>query len=99
MGLLKPNSSMDRASCSTCLAECVRGLFPYSFKLETGRAEMVGEDERAECVMWSHLENKTMPLQDQGHATCRTNDECSGFTCEGQFKVSILMERSPSPLS
>ena len=49
------------------------------------------EEERAECVMWSHLENKTMPLQDQGHATCRTNDECSGFTCEGHFKVSILM--------
>ena len=22
--------------------------------------------ERAECVMWNHLENKTMPLQDQG---------------------------------
>ena len=24
------------------------------------------EKERAECIMWSHLENKTMPLQDQG---------------------------------
>ena len=45
------------------------------------------EERRAECVMWSHLENKTMPLQDQGHATCRTNDECSGFTCDGHFKV------------
>ena len=44
-------------------------------------------DERAECIMWSHLENKTMPLQDQGHATCKTNKECSGFVCEGQFKV------------
>ena len=45
------------------------------------------EQERAECVMWAHLENKTMPLQDQGHATCRTNQECSGFTCDGHFKV------------
>jgi len=41
---------------------------------------------RAECVMWSYLENKTMPLQDQGHATCTTNDECTGFTCDGMFK-------------
>jgi len=41
---------------------------------------------RAECVMWSYLENKTMPLQDQGHATCVTNDECTGFTCDGMFK-------------
>jgi len=49
------------------------------------------EERRAECVMWSHLENKTMPLQDQGHATCRTNEECSGFTCEGQFKDSPVM--------
>lgn len=49
------------------------------------------EEQRAECVMWSHLENKTMPLQDQGHATCRTNDECSGFTCEGHFKGSPVM--------
>ena len=48
-----------------------------------------GDEERAECIMWSHLENKTMPLQDQGHATCRTNDECSGFSCKGTFKVVI----------
>ena len=53
------------------------------------------EERRAECVMWSHLENKTMPLQDQGHATCRTNEECSGFTCEGQFKVSMNYEHIP----
>merc|ERR1719336_764957 len=50
-----------------------------------------GDEERAECIMWSHLENKTMPLQDQGHATCRTNDECSGFSCEGTFKDSPVM--------
>jgi len=48
-------------------------------------------ENRAECEMWSHLENKTMPLQDQGHATCKTNDECSGFTCEGRFKDSPVM--------
>merc|ERR1719297_615837 len=50
-----------------------------------------GDQDRAECVMWAHLENKTMPLQDQGHATCRTNDECSGFTCDGHFKGSPVM--------
>merc|ERR1719297_392673 len=50
-----------------------------------------GDQDRAECIMWSHLENKTMPLQDQGHATCRTNDECSGFSCEGTFKDSPVM--------
>jgi len=44
------------------------------------------EDKRAECIMWSHLENQTMPLQDQGHATCTTNDQCSGFSCHGEFK-------------
>lgn len=44
-----------------------------------------GED-KPECVMWSYLENKTMPLQDQGHATCVTNDQCTGFGCEGVFK-------------
>jgi len=32
-----------------------------------------------------------MPLQDQGHATCKTNSECSGFTCDGQFKGSPVM--------
>ena len=52
-----------------------------------GVAGAGAEQERAECVMWAHLENKTMPLQDQGHATCRTNQECSGFTCDGHFKV------------
>ena len=53
-----------------------------------------GDEERAECIMWSHLENKTMPLQDQGHATCRTNDECSGFSCEGTFKVNIDINKN-----
>ena len=47
--------------------------------------------ERAECVMWAHLENKTMPLQDQGEATCTTNDQCSGFSCEGEFKNNPVM--------
>jgi len=43
-------------------------------------------EKRAECLMWSYLENKTMPLQDQGHATCTTNKQCTGFTCEGMFQ-------------
>ena len=57
------------------------------FSLKLARSDVKNEkSERAECVMWSYLENKTMPLQDQGHATCVTNDECTGFTCEGMFK-------------
>ena len=24
---------------------------------------IMAEEERAECIMWSHLENQTMPLQ------------------------------------
>ena len=27
-----------------------------------------------------------MLLQDQSHATCVTNEECTGFTCGGMFK-------------
>jgi len=49
-------------------------------------SQVGGKEKRAECVMWSYLENKTMPLQDQGHATCVTNEECTGFACEGVFK-------------
>jgi len=60
-------------------------LFLFCFKL--ARSDVKSDkSSRAECVMWSYLENKTMPLQDQGHATCITNDECTGFTCEGMFK-------------
>jgi len=44
------------------------------------------DKSRPECVMWSYLENKTMPLQDQGHATCVTNSACTGFSCSGVFK-------------
>ena len=74
-------------------AGVMTGLVGFTLALVTVLGAASGaemrEEERAECIMWSHLENKTMHLQDQGHATCRTNDECSGFTCEGQFKVRI----------
>ena len=55
------------------------------------RTEEMSQEKRAECIMWSHLENKTMPLQDQGHATCVTNDQCSGFSCHGEFKNNSVM--------
>ena len=62
------------------------------FFLMTGLERAASEtEEREECVMWSHLENKTMPLQDQGHATCITNDQCSGFSCDGEFKNNSVM--------
>jgi len=44
--------------------------------------------ERPECLMWAKLENKTLPLQDQGHANCSTNSDCTGFTCKGIYQVS-----------
>ena len=43
---------------------------------------------KAECQMWSKLENKTLPLQDQGHANCTTNSQCTGFDCKGIYQVS-----------
>jgi len=36
--------------------------------------------------MWAKLENKTLPLQDQGHANCTTNSDCTGFTCKGIYQ-------------
>lgn len=54
---------------------------------------VTGLDEkrhRAECQMWSKLENKTLPLQDKGHANCTTNEECTGFKCVGVYQVSNL---------
>ena len=42
---------------------------------------------RAECQMWGKLENRTLPLQNQGHADCSVNDECTGFMCKGQYQV------------
>lgn len=36
--------------------------------------------------MWSKLENKTLPLQDQGHANCTTNSQCTGFDCKGIYQ-------------
>jgi len=48
------------------------------------------EELKAECLMWSHLENKTLPLQDDGHAKCVTNEDCTGFSCDGMFKGSTV---------
>eukprot|EP00096_Caligus_rogercresseyi_P011557 TRINITY_DN4566_c0_g1_i2.p2 TRINITY_DN4566_c0_g1~~TRINITY_DN4566_c0_g1_i2.p2 ORF type:complete len:359 (-),score=69.22 TRINITY_DN4566_c0_g1_i2:1995-3071(-) len=45
---------------------------------------------RAECLVWAKLENKTLPLQNQGHAKCLTNKECSGFTCAGVYQDKDL---------
>lgn len=41
---------------------------------------------RAECQMWGKLENRTLPLQNQGHADCAVNKECTGFMCKGQYQ-------------
>jgi len=46
--------------------------------------------QRPECQMWAKLENKTLPLQDQGHANCTTNSDCTGFTCKGIYQGSGL---------
>ena len=44
-------------------------------------------DQRPECALWSKLENKTVPLQNQGHANCTTNMDCTGFNCVGVYQV------------
>ena len=44
-------------------------------------------NKKAECEMWSKLENKTLPLQNQGHANCTTNPDCTGFSCKGIYQV------------
>ena len=43
--------------------------------------------QKPECQMWAKLENKTLPLQDQGHANCTTNSDCTGFSCKGIYQV------------
>lgn len=50
--------------------------------------------KRAECEMWSKLENKTLPLQNQGHANCTTNADCTGFSCSGIYQVRRLYTSS-----
>ena len=50
-------------------------------------AEGVADEMKAACEMWSKLENKTLPLQNEGHANCTTNDECTGFNCKGIYQV------------
>jgi hypothetical protein len=48
-------------------------------------------DERPECALWAKLENKTVPLQNQGHANCTTNEDCTGFNCVGIYQVRNLI--------
>ncbi|TRY68627.1 hypothetical protein TCAL_15087 [Tigriopus californicus] len=43
-----------------------------------------------ECQMWANLENKTLPLQNQGHLNCTTNDHCTGFDCVGMYQDKAL---------
>ena len=45
------------------------------------------DDQRPECALWGKLENKTVPLQNQGHANCTTNSDCTGFNCVGIYQV------------
>ena len=51
---------------------------------------MPDRQSRAECQMWAKLENKTLPLQNQGHANCTTNERCTGFHCDGMYQVQWL---------
>ncbi len=60
------------------------------FLINVTQGQDQGEDSRMarpECQMWSKLENKTLPLQDQGHANCTTNPDCTGFSCVGIYQV------------
>lgn len=55
-------------------------------------------NKKAECEMWSKLENKTLPLQNQGHANCTTNPDCTGFSCKGIYQekdISFGMRALP----
>ena len=63
--------------------------------LPAAASEGVGDEMKAACEMWSKLENKTLPLQNEGHANCTTNDECTGFNCKGIYQVG----RNPFYLS
>lgn len=47
-------------------------------------------DDRPECALWAKLENKTVPLQNQGHANCTTNSDCTGFNCVGIYQDRAL---------
>lgn len=47
-------------------------------------------DDRPECSLWAKLENKTVPLQNQGHANCTTNNDCTGFNCVGIYQAREL---------
>jgi hypothetical protein len=48
-------------------------------------------EDRPECALWAKLENKTVPLQNQGHANCTTNNDCTGFNCVGMYQVIVKL--------
>ena len=68
-------------------ATMVASAAALSMLLLLPAAESVGDEMKAACEMWSKLENKTLPLQNEGHANCTTNDECTGFNCNGIYQV------------
>ena len=55
--------------------------------LTTAVEGMDPERHKAACDMWAKIDEKTIPLQNQGHANCTTNEECTGFNCKGVFQV------------
>jgi len=66
--------------------------------LASSSSETETKRRRAECEMWSKLENKTLPLQNQGHANCTTNPDCTGFSCTGIYQgkdISFGMRALP----
>lgn len=71
-------------------ATVVASAAALSMLLLLPAAEGVGDEMKAACEMWSKLENKTLPLQNEGHANCTTNDECTGFNCNGIYQGKEL---------
>ena len=75
-------------------ATMVASAAALSMLLLLPAAEGVADEMKAACEMWSKLENKTLPLQNEGHANCTTNDECTGFNCKGIYQVGTQLHRS-----
>ena len=72
---------------ATAVASAAVAVSAMLLLLPAAAAEGVGDEMKAACEMWSKLENKTLPLQNEGHANCTTNDECTGFNCKGIYQV------------
>ena len=72
-------------------ATMVASAAALSILLLLPAAEGVDDEMKAACEMWSKLENKTLPLQNEGHANCTTNDECTGFNCKGIYQVGTIL--------